>query len=117
MDGWMDGWMDVLMGWVGVYWWGEEGGRENDSEWREIKRERGGEREGERSIYTLRGRHNCSFVYCRNTASMLGETWLGKHFDVIGDRSVHYGAFDCGGPPVAMPGGDGSGACASGACC
>lgn len=53
----------------------------------------------------------------RNTASMLGETWLGKHFDVFGDRSVHYGAFDCGGPPVAMPGGDGSGACASGACC
>lgn len=56
-------------------------------------------------------------VLYRNTASMLGETWLGKHFDVFGDRSVHYGAFDCGGPPVAMPGGDGSGACASGACC
>lgn len=33
---------------------------------------------------------------CGNTAAMLEETRYGKHFDVIGDRSVHFGAFDCG---------------------
>ena len=77
--------------------------------------------DGHPHAYSLDDHHriekNKPFLVCGNTASMLGETWLGKHFDVFGDRSVHYGAFDCGGPPVAMPGGDGSGACASGACC
>ncbi|KAJ2488017.1 hypothetical protein IWW37_005008 [Coemansia sp. RSA 2050] len=28
-----------------------------------------------------------------NTALMLGESWLRRHFDVRGDRSVHFGAF------------------------
>jgi len=77
--------------------------------------------DGHPNAYSLDDHHriekNKPFLVCGNTASMLGETWLGKHFDVHGDRSVHYGAFDCGGPPVAMPGGDGAGACASGACC
>lgn len=30
---------------------------------------------------------------CGNTASMLGDTRLAAHFDVQGDRSVHYGTF------------------------
>ncbi len=35
-------------------------------------------------------------LVCGNTAAMLQETRYGKHFTVTGDRSVHYGAFDCG---------------------
>jgi len=36
-------------------------------------------------------------LVCGNTASMLSNTRFGKAFKVIGDRSVHYGAFDgCG---------------------
>ena len=36
-------------------------------------------------------------LVCGNTASMLANTRYGKAFTVIGDRSVHYGAFDgCG---------------------
>ncbi len=33
---------------------------------------------------------------CGNTASMIGETRYGRHFEVTGDRSIHYGPFDCG---------------------
>lgn len=32
---------------------------------------------------------------CGNTAAMIEETRFGEHFRVIGDRSVHYGLFDC----------------------
>lgn len=44
---------------------------------------------------------------CGNTAAMLEETRYGRHFDVVGDRSVHYGAFDCG----PSEGGERSAAC------
>lgn len=33
---------------------------------------------------------------CGNTAAFLEETRYGKHFEVTGDRSRHYGLFDCG---------------------
>ena len=45
---------------------------------------------------------------CGNTAAMVSETRYGKHFRLIGDRSVHYGVFDCGssvGKEEASPGG------------
>ncbi len=48
---------------------------------------------------------------CGNTAQMLSETHYGKHFRVEGDRSTHYGAFDCS-PALA-----GTEAATSGACC
>ena len=35
-------------------------------------------------------------LICGNTAAMLQDTRFGPHFTVVGDRSVHYGAFDCG---------------------
>jgi hypothetical protein len=42
---------------------------------------------------------------CGNTAAMLGETRLAPHFQVTGDRSIHYGPFLRGPatdpPPVA----------------
>ncbi|MBT8401456.1 MAG: methyltransferase domain-containing protein [Rhodothermia bacterium] len=32
---------------------------------------------------------------CGNTAAMLGATRYHRHFEIIGDRSTHYGLFDC----------------------
>jgi SAM-dependent methyltransferase len=34
-------------------------------------------------------------LVCGNTASMVEDSWLTKHFEVIGDRNTHYGLFDC----------------------
>ncbi len=34
-------------------------------------------------------------LVCGNTASMLEETRYAKHFTVLGDRSTHFGPFDC----------------------
>jgi hypothetical protein len=48
------------------------------------------------------------------TASMTAESWMGEHFELIGDRSVHYGLFDCGGGEAV---GAGEGGVAGGACC
>ncbi len=42
---------------------------------------------------------------CGNTASMLQETRYGEHFQIIGDRSVHYGPFDCSGYAADTEGG------------
>ncbi|MGH8759903.1 MAG: methyltransferase domain-containing protein [Burkholderiales bacterium] len=33
---------------------------------------------------------------CGNTADMIGRTRYARHFRVAGDKSVHYGLFDCG---------------------
>jgi len=35
-------------------------------------------------------------LVCGNTAAMLQETRLAPHFEVVGDRSRHYGLFPCG---------------------
>lgn len=49
-------------------------------------------------------------LICGNTADMLSATRYAKHFRVTGDKSVHYGLFDCGpGPSASAP--------APGACC
>lgn len=50
-------------------------------------------------------------LVCGNTASMLQDTRFGRHFRVVGDRSVHYGAFACGPAPAAAD------PAAGGACC
>lgn len=34
-------------------------------------------------------------LVCGNSAAMVGETRFGKHFRVSGDRSLHFGPFDC----------------------
>lgn len=34
-------------------------------------------------------------LVCGNTAAMLGETRYAPHFTITGDRSVHYGPFEC----------------------
>jgi len=54
------------------------------------------------------------YEVCGNTASMTAESWMGEHFELIGDRSRHYGLFDCGGDDAV----GGGAACApGGACC
>lgn len=35
---------------------------------------------------------------CGNTADMLSQTRYGTHFQIIGDKSRHFGLFDCGAP-------------------
>lgn len=51
------------------------------------------------------------YEVCGNTASMVGDSWLGNNFDVIGDRSVHYGLFDCSSDGVGDGDGRGGGCC------
>lgn len=77
---------------------------------------------GHPHAYSLDDHHRLEkgkpMLVCGNTGSMLGETWLAPHFEVIGDRSVHYGLFDCGPPPVAAPAASSSSSAPSGgACC
>ncbi len=47
---------------------------------------------------------------CGNTADMLANSRFQRHFDVIGDKSVHFGLFDCG-PSGAESSVDNGGAC------
>ncbi len=43
-------------------------------------------------------------LVCGNTADMVSRTRYARHFRVQGDKSVHYGLFDCGpGPRAAGP--------------
>ena len=51
-------------------------------------------------------------LVCGNTAAMVSETRYASAFTVIGDRLVHYGAFDCGGAVAAA-----EDCCSSGGCC
>ena len=73
---------------------------------------------GHPNSYVLDDHHKIEkkrpFLVCGNTAAMLGEggvSWLAPHFEIVGDRSVHYGAFDCALEPAAPA------AAAGGACC
>ncbi len=51
-------------------------------------------------------------LVCGNTASMLNETRFADHFRVTGDRSRHYGPFDCAPAYVKHESnGEGGGAC------
>lgn len=52
-------------------------------------------------------------LVCGNTASMLQGTRYGAHFEVRGDRFLHFGAFDCEPGSAAAKSRDSSG----GACC
>jgi ubiquinone/menaquinone biosynthesis C-methylase UbiE len=53
-------------------------------------------------------------LICGNTAAMVGETRFSRHFRVLGDRSIHYGPFDCS--PAASKAASGD-SCSGGACC
>lgn len=49
-------------------------------------------------------------LVCGNTAAMVGETRYARHFKVIGDRSAHFGPFDCA-PAAAKESGGGGSCC------
>ena len=53
-------------------------------------------------------------LVCGNTAAMLQDTRYGKHFEIIGDRSQHFGLFDCS-PEVGIAGSNPSSS--SSTCC
>jgi len=80
---------------------------------------------GSEGAYTLDAGHTFEAgrpaLVCGNTAAMLGEggvSWLAKHFEVTGDRSVHFGKFG-GGDPVKLTsdGKGGSVSASAGGCC
>lgn len=50
-------------------------------------------------------------LVCGNSAAMLEETRFKDHFTITGNRSVHYGAFDCGDSVGLSDEGNTSGAC------
>jgi hypothetical protein len=52
-------------------------------------------------------------LVCGNTAAMVSETRYRRHFKVLGDRSTHFGPFDCAPNPGASP----TGTTPMGACC
>lgn len=54
-------------------------------------------------------------LVCGNTAAMVGSSWLGKHFRIVGDTSTHFGLFDCA-PAPAPAGGSDETAPAAGCC-
>lgn len=51
---------------------------------------------------------------CGNTADMVGKSRYARHFRLTGDKSVHYGLFDCGPGAAAGPG---PGPAAKAGCC
>lgn len=53
-------------------------------------------------------------LVCGNTAAMLEDTRYSRHFKIIGDRSVHYGPFDCKPAAAARKENDSN---AGGSCC
>jgi hypothetical protein len=53
-------------------------------------------------------------LVCGNTAAMVQETRYGRHFRVVGDKSTHFGPFDCG--PLTGARSDG-GVASTGGCC
>jgi arsenite methyltransferase len=72
--------------------------------------------QGSAAAYVLDDHHvfeaHRPMLVCGNTAAMVGDSWLGRHFEVRGDRSRHFGLFPCG--PAAPAA---TAAAPSGACC
>ena len=48
-------------------------------------------------------------LVCGNSSAMVEETRFGEHFRVDGNRSVHFGAFDC--EPASASDGENQGSC------
>jgi hypothetical protein len=80
---------------------------------------------GHENAYQLDDHHRFvkgkPLLVCGNSGAMVGEngvSWLSKHFEVVGDRSVHYGLFDgCGALPVGNDSGAAVSCAPGGGCC
>ena len=72
--------------------------------------------EGQRHAFQLDDHHlfekDRPMLVCGNSAAMVQGTRYGRFFDVLGDRSTHFGLFDCAPAPAA----DGEAACGPGCC-
>ncbi|GBD98184.1 demethylmenaquinone methyltransferase [bacterium BMS3Abin07] len=53
-------------------------------------------------------------LICGNTSAMLQETRFAKHFEITGDRQIHYGPFECAPATVKT---ESAGNYSGGACC
>lgn len=73
--------------------------------------------EGQRHAFRLDDHHvferDRPMLVCGNSAAMVQNTRYGRFFDVIGDRSTHFGLFDCAPAPTAPGAAE---ACATGCC-
>ncbi len=56
-------------------------------------------------------------LVCGNTAAMVGDTRFGKHFRVTGDRTTHFGSFDCTSGGDCRPAPASTSESTGGACC
>lgn len=72
--------------------------------------------DGARHVFSLDDHHHFEvgrpMLVCGNTAAMVEETRYGAYFDVTGDRSTHFGLFDCDPVPAS-----GAVDAEAGACC
>lgn len=50
-------------------------------------------------------------LVCGNTADMISATRYAPHFELVGEKSVHYGLFDCGPEPVGASADGGASCC------
>ena len=73
--------------------------------------------EGQRHAFRLDDHHlferDRPMLVCGNSAAMVQDTRYGRFFEVLGDRSTHFGLFDCAPAPAA---GDAEAACGPGCC-
>ena len=71
--------------------------------------------EGQRHAFLLDDHHlfeaDRPMRVCGNSAAMVQDTRYGRYFDVLGDRSTHFGLFDCEPTPSA------DGVTPAGSCC
>jgi arsenite methyltransferase len=76
---------------------------------------------GHKHAYVLDDHHRFvahkPMLVCGNTAAMVGDSWLGRHFEVTGNRDVHYGLFDCSTAPTAAPAPAAAAGGGGGSCC
>lgn len=74
--------------------------------------------EGSENYFDLDDHHrffkDLPLSVCGNSCAMVEETRFKKYFDFYGDRSKHFGAFDCGSSPAPSNSDD---ACCGGGCC
>lgn len=55
---------------------------------------------------------NKPMLVCGNTADMISQSRFASHFEIIGEKTTHYGIFDCA-PDTSSPAASGN----TGACC
>ena len=78
--------------------------------------------EGSENHFDLDDHHrfykNLPLAVCGNSCAMIENTRLAKYFDIMGDRSEHFGAFSgCSTAPSLDKDGSSDSSCCGGGCC